>query len=310
MSPTRTPNTTGITSVTILILSLLQCESKNLQKRNLDLLHNPVTGEQQDLAQDSNSQKSFGINMLGIFKDVDNESASGLKPGLLDYENQTYVIKLEETIDEEDIPATNELPANVYEVNFGDWVEDTVANEEPEQRADDMLHRLMRESLLTVEGSHRIRHGSNRLVRRDITNAHRRPMRDEPVINLPVENQDGSSPGPLSRLIEQETFNMTVDYQEPFHNVERPKLLEIVLLMRSDCTLLPKRIVRWVSGRRGILFECQNGAWVVKYLKRRRRKPRPVSIRGEEITFLTSDMITFVTKDNLLTANTKSPYTM
>lgn len=261
-----------------MILSLIHCESKSLQKRNLDQAADGIADDNQQNPTLDPEISGGSLAGLGLFTDGGNQSVVGIEPGLLDYENQTYVGKLEQITDEEDVQSPADLPGNVYEVNFKDWTEDTSASRAGERdEAEDRLTHLMRETLLTVGGSHRIRHSSSRIVRRDLRD---RPMGDEPVINLPVTNREGRSSGPLSRLIEQETFNMTVDYQQPFHNVERPKLLEIVLLMRSDCTLLPKRIVRWVSGRRGILFECQNGAWVVKYLKRRRRKPRPVSIRG------------------------------
>jgi len=84
-----------------------------------------------------------------------------------------------------------------------------------------------------------------------------------------------------SDYLNRSRFNITVEQGEPFRDIERSKLIEIILIMRSDCTLLPKTIVRWVTKKRGILFHCKNGVWVVTYLKRANKaRVRPVSISG------------------------------
>lgn len=226
----------------------------------------------------------------------------GQRPGLLEYEDKMLVETLEEVEDDNEGESVG-VPPDVYEVSFLEWLRDSLEPQIPNpsarlgaRRPQNSIRSIIRDTLresAPQRRHHRARHHNSL---RPTNMAANRMMSDEPVVNLPVENlsQDllsmlqstteerDTTASPLSVLSERDRFNMTVDYQAPFHNIEKQKLLEIILLMNSDCTLLPSRIVRWVSGKRGILFDCKNGVWVVKYLMRRRNKPRPVNIRGKQ----------------------------
>lgn len=217
---------------------------------------------------------------------------------LLDYENETIIEKLDEQVEALAEP-TVDIPPNVYEVSLFNWVEeeevedtelDTGRGTQPENRA----QQAIQDALPDSTQRHAVRHRSRQPGA--AAAAGRQANTDEPSVNLPVEhlsedlinilrsrtNLQEEQDGPLRVLEERERFNISVDYQAPFKNIDGSKLLEIILLMRSDCSLLPERIVSWVSDKRGILFECKNGAWVVKYLKKRRRRPQPKSIQGKE----------------------------
>ena len=248
--------------------------------------------------------------------------AVGLAPALLDYENETEVDELEKVIENSTEPVSELLlPADVYEVPLQLWVEredesETDEEAELEQPVDD-VQMLITEALKPAENTqqtsttppHLIRHHSRRSLARGPGRSSRgggrllqpenQPMSlpiqsaevdEDSILNLlrqepreENESEDGNRPMEIIRT--RDRFNMTVDFQAPFHNIESDKLLEIVLLMNSDCTQLPQRMVRWVSGSRGILFECQNGVWVVTYLARQKRKVRPLTVTGKIYSF-------------------------
>lgn len=288
-------------SVVLPLIFIYQINTHPLSRRIAKSTDNTEAAAEDNSGEESRSGLLALLTRNYQHNDSDQLAAHLQQVGLLEYENQTAVEKLEQVITpESDVLFSGELPVNVYEVPLEKWTEDDHESEVSEQeRLENNLQSFIRqavrqtssESTSTQNG---VRHGT---VRQNSAVANRN-IPQEPLMNLPVENlsqdilnilesrrngnqQETTSTGPLSLLRQREKFNVTVDYQEPFRNVDAPKLLEIVLLMRSDCTLLPKRIVRWVSGKRGILFECQNGAWVVRYLKRRDRKPRPVSVEGK-----------------------------
>lgn len=229
-----------------------------------------------------------------------------IQPALLDYENATAVENLERTVtNQTDTPTEIELPSDVYEVPLEVWITEEGDSEsaavEREDEPIDETQRIIVEALQTessAQTDHTIRHRGRRVATR---NANNRQVSEDSVASLPLEtaniNRDiytllqqqqqtsEESNGSLDLLRQRERFNMTVDYQAPFQNIESNQLMEIVTIMNSDCTqvLRKKKLVRWVSGTRGILFECRNGAWVVTYLSRRTRKLRPTSVRGNFI---------------------------
>lgn len=229
-----------------------------------------------------------------------------LQPALLDYENETEVedlakIVANQTMQFDDIV----LPADVYEVPLEVWISEedvsTPSATQENERQIDETQRLITETLrqqIQQPSAHTIRHRSRRVATRSVSRTSQTRLADDPVASLPIKNLDingnilnllrqqqrgtDEATGSLDILRQRSRFNITVEHQAPFQNIEAKKLMEIVILMRSDCSQVSrkKKMIRWVSGMRGILFECQNGAWVVTYLSRRNRKPRPTSVTG------------------------------
>ena len=226
-----------------------------------------------------------------------------IQPALLDYENETEVEDLEKVVvNSTDLASEVELPSDVYEVSLEAWINEENAPPTPRRNMNsiDETQRIIIQALRSGSDSpsdHTIRHRGRRVATRNNDRTNRRVSEDA-VVSLPIENaevnrnilnllqrqqpENSESSGPLDILRQRERFNMTVDYQAPFQNISVSKLMEIVILMRSDCSQMSrqKKLVQWVSGLRGILFECRNGAWVVTYLSRRKGKPRPSSITG------------------------------
>lgn len=248
-----------------------------------------------------------------------------LAPALLDYENETEVDELEMVIKNTTEPESELiLPADIYEVPLQVWVErGDNSDAELEQPVDD-VQTLITEALkpdnpedqqTSTTAPHLIRHHSRRsLAQRSSSRRNRGRLNEQAMTSVPIQTPDvdedsilnlfrqpprgdsSSEEGnrPMEIIRTRERFNMTVDFQAPFHNIESDKLLEIVLLMNSDCTQLPQRMVRWVSGSRGILFECQNGVWVVTYLARQGKKVRPETVTGKHhFTSMTCHTLSF-----------------
>lgn len=227
-----------------------------------------------------------------------------IQPSLLDYENQTAVDKLEKVVNNETTPVTAlDIPADVYEVTLEDWISEedsTATSQQEDERERAETQNVIAEAIQaeapqrTTVGPHTIRHRGRRLAARSSQ------RRSNTIASLPIESLntnniqsilrqqqrqqrrgDGERRNPIHVLEQKERFNLTVDYQAPFQNIDKDKLLEILVIMNTDCSsIAEKEMIRWVSGKRGILFQCHNGAWVVTYLSRRQRKPRPSTITG------------------------------
>ena len=222
---------------------------------------------------------------------------TSLQPALLDYENLTDVANLEKDVTNSTDNETDlVLPPDVYEVPLSLWINGESANpdvpDKIEDTADGAEQVILDALRRSVESSddHSIRHRGRRLADRN----NRRVSEDSSAL-LPIDSVDPNilslfqpqqdseeSTGSLDILRQRDKFNITVDYDATFHNIDSTKLIEIIAIMRTDCSEIPKRkkIVRWVLETRGILFECRNGAWVVTYLSRPQGKPRPRSVTG------------------------------
>lgn len=220
---------------------------------------------------------------------------------LLDYEDENEIEVLEkQTGNLSEVGTELELPPDVYEVSLEVWMRKEEKATPPTTNTEDEAELIISELLrtqATEPGAHTIRHRSRRLVNH---NSHRnqRPATNSQTPTIPSTSTEDNildllrqynssneieASKPLDILLARPSFNMTVNYEETFENIESNKLLEIVQIMRSDCTKMTsqKKMINWVSESRGILFECQNGAWVVTYLSKPIRKPKPISVTGK-----------------------------
>lgn len=231
-------------------------------------------------------------------------------PPLLEYENETIVENLESVVRNDTASIDLELPANVYEVPLEVWINEESSapsiqvQPTDQERPIDETQRIILEALQASRQStdHTIRHRGRRLATRSQNSRSiNQGVSEDAVSSVPIRNIDidrnilnllqrqqeesAEANGALNILRQRDRFNLTVDYQATFHNIGSTQLEDIMLVLSSNCSQLRSRkVVRWLSSRRGILFECRNGAWVSKYLSKRNRKPRTAFVTGNSLS--------------------------